>query len=114
MFKKIVALLLAMVMVLSMTACAKTEAPKADAPAADAPAADAPAADAPAADEPAADEPVEYVDPYAELADDYDAESEAIYYDVLGDFHAAYTVALEESNVSARYAKMAIAEAKLM
>ncbi len=114
MFKKIVALLLAMVMVLSMTACAKTEAPKADAPVADAPAADAPAADAPAADEPAADEPVEYVDPYAELAEDYDAESEAIYYDVLGDFHAAYTVALEESNVSARYAKMAIAEAKLM
>ena len=114
MFKKIIAVLLAAVMMLSMVACAKTEAPKTDAPAADAPAADAPAADAPAADEPAADEPVEYVDPYADLADDYDAESEAIYYDVLGDFHAAYTVALEETNVSARYAKMAIAEAKLM
>ena len=55
--KKLVALLLALVMVLSMTACAKTDAPAADAPAADAPAADAPAADAPAADAPAADAP---------------------------------------------------------
>ena len=50
--KKLIALLLALVMVLGMVACgAKTDAPAADAPAADAPAADAPAADAPAADE---------------------------------------------------------------
>ena len=48
--KKLLSLVLALVMVLSLVACAKTEAPKADAPAADAPAADAPAADAPAAD----------------------------------------------------------------
>ena len=50
--KKLIALLLALVMVLGMVACgAKTDAPAADAPAADAPAADAPAAEAPAADE---------------------------------------------------------------
>ena len=46
--KKLIALLLALVMVLGMVACGKTDAPAADAPAADAPAADAPAADAPA------------------------------------------------------------------
>jgi len=50
--KKLIALLLALVMVLSLVACGakKEETPKADAPAADAPAADAPAADAPAAE----------------------------------------------------------------
>ena len=42
--KKWIALLLALVMVLSMTACGASEAPKADAPAAEAPKADAPAA----------------------------------------------------------------------
>ena len=56
--KKLLALLLALVMVLGLVACGKTDAPAADAPAADAPAADAPAADAPAADAPAADEGV--------------------------------------------------------
>lgn len=45
--KKLIALLLAMIMVLSMVACGAADAPVADAPAADAPAADAPAADAP-------------------------------------------------------------------
>ena len=50
--KKLIALLLALVMVFGLVACgAKDDAPAADAPAADAPAADAPAADAPAADE---------------------------------------------------------------
>ena len=54
--KKLIAMLLALAMVLSLAACgAKTDAPAADAPAADAPAADAPAADAPAADAPAAE-----------------------------------------------------------
>ena len=49
--KKLLALLLALVMVLGLIACgAKEDAPAADAPAADAPAADAPAADAPAAE----------------------------------------------------------------
>lgn len=59
--KKLLSLVLALLMVLSLVACAKTEAPKADAPAADAPAADAPAADAPAADAPAADAALEEV-----------------------------------------------------
>lgn len=44
--KKWIALLLALVMVLSMTACGASEAPKADAPAAEVPKADAPAAEA--------------------------------------------------------------------
>ena len=49
--KKLIALLLALVMVCGLVACGnKAEAPAADAPAADAPAADAPAAEAPAAD----------------------------------------------------------------
>ena len=48
--KKIIALLLALVMALSLVACGGSSAPAADAPAADAPAADAPAAEAPAAD----------------------------------------------------------------
>ena len=55
--KKLIALLLALVMVLALVACGgQTDAPAADAPAADAPAADAPAADAPAADEEAKEE----------------------------------------------------------
>lgn len=57
--KKLIALILVLIMVLSLAACAgKKDEPVADAPAADAPAADAPAADEPAADEPVADEPV--------------------------------------------------------
>ena len=52
--KKLIALLLALVMVLSLVACGgsteeKTEAPAAEAPKAEAPAAEAPAAEAPAA-----------------------------------------------------------------
>ena len=51
--KKLLALLLALVMVIGLVACgAKEDAPAADAPAADAPAADAPAADAPAEKKP--------------------------------------------------------------
>ena len=63
MTKKIVALLLALVLVFAMTACAKTETP---APSADAPAADAPAADTPA--EPA-DEPAAPAEPAEDLGD---------------------------------------------
>ena len=60
MTKKIVALLLALVLVFAMTACAKTETP--------APSSDAPAADAPAADTPA-DEPAEPAEPAEDLGD---------------------------------------------
>ena len=56
--KKLIALLLALVMVIGLVACGAKDAPAADAPAADAPAADAPAADAPAEDAPAAEKPV--------------------------------------------------------
>ncbi len=56
--KKIVALILAALMLLSLAACGSNDAPAADAPAADAPAADAPAADAPAADAPATDDEI--------------------------------------------------------
>ena len=53
--KKWIALLLALVMVFALAACAKTDAPAAaETPAADAPAADAPAAETPAAEPPAA------------------------------------------------------------
>ena len=49
--KKIIALLLALVMALSLVACGGSEEPAAEAPKADAPAAEAPAAEAPAAPE---------------------------------------------------------------
>ena len=105
--KKILALVLALAMVLSMVACgAKKE--EAAAPAAT----DA----APAATDaaPEADAPAEYVDPYAEYADDYDALSQAVYDDVLGEFYEYYMAAQEATDTAERYALMAIAEAKLL
>ena len=56
---------------------------------------------------------ITYVDPYAQYTD-YDEKSQKIYDDILGDFYAAYEIAKAETNVSKRYALMAIAEAKLM
>ena len=56
---------------------------------------------------------VTYVDPYAQYTD-YDEKSQKIYDDILGEFYAAYEVARAETNISKRYALMAIAEAKLM
>ena len=104
--KKLIAMLLALVMVFGMVACgAKDDAPAADAPAADAPAADAPAADAPAAEAVA--------DPFAEI-EDYDELSSAVYEHVLGEFYEYYMAAQEATNTSERYALMAIAEAKLL
>jgi len=105
--KKIFALVLALAMVLSMVACgAKTpEAAPEVAPEA------APEVAPEAAPEAG---PVEYVDPYADYADDYDALSQAIYDDVLGEFYTAYEAAKAATNVSERHALMAIAEAKLM
>ena len=56
--KKLIALLLALVMVLALVACgAKTEEPAAEEPAAEEPAAEEPAAEEPAAEEPAAEAP---------------------------------------------------------
>ena len=59
----------------------------------------------------------EAVNPYADLAGDYDALSEAVYNDVLGgeNFADVYAKAKTEAkSVSERHALMAIAEAKLM
>ena len=60
--KKLIAMLLALVMVLTLVACAAkpaAEEPKTEAPAAEEPAAEAPAAEEPAAEEPAAEEPAD-------------------------------------------------------
>ena len=55
--KKILAMLLALVMVLSFAACAKEEAPATEAPATEAPATEAPATEAPATEAPATEAP---------------------------------------------------------
>ena len=55
--KKYLALILALAMVLALSACTGSSAPAAEAPAAEAPAAEAPAAEAPAAEAPAAEAP---------------------------------------------------------
>ena len=101
--KKILCLVLALVMVLSLIACGKKQ--EAAAPAA--------TEAAPAATEAA---PVigEYVDPYADVRDDYDALSEAIYLDCLGEFYEALETAKASPDTDERYALMAVAEAKLM
>ena len=95
-FNKILSLVLVLAMVLSMAACGGSSEP-----------AEAPAA---AATEAA----VTYVDPYADIADDYDELSQAIYDDVLGEFYTVYQEALAETNVSKRQALMAVAEAELL
>ena len=103
--KKFFALLLALAMVLSMVACGAKE--EAAAPAET-------EAAAPAETEAAAPEAVEYVDPYADLREDHDALSEAIYLDNLGEFLEYFEAAKEATSVSESYALQAIAEAKLM
>ncbi len=99
--KKFLAMLLALSMILSMAACGnKTEAPATTAAAEVAETQAAVAA--------------EYVDPFADVADDYDELSQAVYDHVLGEFYTYYTEALEETTDAMRYAKMAIAEAKML
>ncbi len=107
--KKIFALLLAVVMVLSMAACAgsgnpgSTTAPNVDDSTTAPDATEAP-------DTEVVLDPSKY-----EGIEDYDELSAAIYEDVLGEFKSYYDVATAEiTNVSLRYALMAIAEAKLM
>ena len=97
--KKLLALLLAAVMVLSMAACnpgipADTNGSTG------------------AADDTTAGTPAEYVNPYADM--EYDEKSEAIYEAVLGEFMDAYDAAKAATNVSERFALMAVAEAKLL
>ena len=100
--KKLLAMLLAVVMVISMAACGSTTPAGTTAGTA--------AGNETQSAEPATDS---FVDPYADIAD-YDELSAAVYEAVLGEFNKYYEEAMAESNVSARYAKMAIAEAKLL
>ena len=102
-FNKILSLALVLAMMLSLVACGgKTEAP-------------AETTAAPAQTEAAAQtEAVVYSDPFADVADDYDELSQAVYDHVLGDFYAYYMEAQEEESTAMRYAKMAIAEAKML
>ena len=96
-FTKIMSLVLALVMMLSLAACG--EKPSTD--------------ETTPATEPG-NETVEYVYPYADLLDNYDELSSAIYADVLGEFQSTYEKAYEAETVSERYALMALAEAKLL
>lgn len=104
-FNKFMSLLLVAVMMLSLVACGGNKPAETQAPA--------------ASETPAASESVAVtgtpVDPYADLAGDYDAQSSAVYDLVLGEFNEIYSDARSiVDNLSERYAKMAIAEAKLM
>ena len=96
-FTKIMSLVLALVMMLSLAACGGTGDTTETTP----------------ATEPG-NETVEYVYPYADLLDNYDELSSAIYADVLGEFQSTYEKAYEAETVSERYALMALAEAKLL
>ncbi len=62
--------------------------------------------------DPSGDETVDLVDPYAGKT--HAEISEDLYPKVLGEFTEAYAKALEATNVSERYALMAIAEAKML
>lgn len=100
-FNKFLSLMLVLAMVLSMAACGG----KAEAPA---------ETKAPAAAETEAAAPAVYVDPFADVADDYDELSQAVYDHVLGEFYDYYMEAQGETSTAMRYAKMAIAEAKML
>ncbi len=52
--------------------------------------------------------------PAGEQQEDYDALSQRVYQNALGEFYTAYQEALAEDELSERYGKMAIAEAKLL
>ena len=77
--KKIIALLLALVMVFALAACASNNEPAAETPAAETPAAEPPAAEEPA-EEPAAEEPAAEADPMADLIAAAQAEGELVVY----------------------------------
>ena len=102
--KKLLAMLLALCMVLSMAACSESEAEGTKGTAA------ATEGSVAATN----GDPATYADPFADVAGDYDALSMAVYEHVLGEFYTYYTAAKEETNVSKRQALMAIAEAKML
>ena len=99
--KKILAMLLVVAMVLSMAACGSDTTPSTEATTAP-------------VESTAAGESVEYVYPYADLLDNYDELSSAIYEDALGEFLSTYEAAYEAETISERFALMAVAEAKLL
>ena len=94
-FTKIMSLILALVMMMSLAACSG-------------------GSDDTNTTEPAGNEAVEYVYKFADLVDNYDELSSAIYEEVLGDFMSTYEAAYEAETISERFALMAIAEAKLL
>ena len=100
--KKILAMLLVVAMVLSLAACGSKTTPSTE------------ATTPVATDATVAGENVEYVYPYADLLDNYDELSGAIYEDVLGEFLSTYQAAFEAKTISERFALMAVAEAKLL
>ena len=100
--KKILALLLVLAMVLSLVACGGNTTTETGAPAATS--GETAGATAGAGG---------VVDPYVDM--DYEAQSEAIYDLVLGDFETIYEEAKAEVvDMDKRYVEMAIAEAKLL
>ena len=92
-FTKIMSLVLALVMMLSLAACGGETGTDATEP---------------------SNEAVEYVYKFADLVDNYDELSSAIYEEVLGEFLSTYEAAYEAETISERFALMAIAEAKLL
>lgn len=106
--KKFIAMLLAVVMVLSLVACGgNTTTPTK--PAETKPTDSTPATEPPVTDRLA----VEAIGDYFNV-DDWTDESSAVYEATLGEFYAYYQEALEQSDVSTRWALFAIAEAKLL
>lgn len=95
--KKLLAMLLAGVMLCSVAACGKAPANTDDST---------------SADTTDSGEPVVYADPYAGL--EGDERYAAIYDDILGEFWTKYQAAKAASTVSEKFALMAIAEAQLM
>ena len=91
-FNKFLSLLLVLAMMLSLVACGSKEAAPAE----------------------TTDPALNYVDPYADVAEDYDELSSSVYEDNLGAFQGYYLEAMAEESTAVRYAKMAIAEAKML
>ena len=129
--KRLLALLLALVMVLSLTACGGNtaepeveEEPVEEAPAEESEDAAEPAEEGEEAaeegEEPAEDaaEPAADSDAPVAAADrlgmEYDDMSAQVYDDAFGEFLDYYEKALEEEDISTRWALMAVAEAKML
>ena len=104
--KRIISLVLALALVLCLLAgCGNSNSNNSTPPVSESPA----ASGSPAV----SDAPVKYVDPFADI-EDYDELSMAVYEAVLGEFYTYYQEALTASTTAERYAKMAIAEAKML